>query len=461
MYKKIAQSILLFTVIALTNAVKAQDSDINSIGTLLQIYSGGTSGSPVTLTIDADITVSDALHFMTLTDSYINIEGNGFTITISNVSGYPGLFKVPIDGSLTNITISNLTIAVDNSTLVYGGGWITQTNFSNAVIDNCSSNGDISLYSGGIVGRYGTDITVKNSFATGAIDAFSGGIVGANSTDVTIENSYSTGSLGNQAGGIVGKTAIRTTVENAYSTGSHTVSRSGGIFGRDATDCSAINCYALAPYLSTTTGAIYGFNAVNSSVENCYLPSATSTSEALGTNGGSNTITNSGFGSGTWNDSGADSYLLGTDGSIWEDIDLGSSTVPYVLSSPVSTAPFTAFNDMTRTYFDQTYTITPPTSANTSPVTFASSNLAVATVSGNTVTITGIGITTITASQAADATYDSNSTTATLTIEGVAVTTKNGAISNTNFNYVNRNGLVGDTLGLNQYGASLEAKTYN
>lgn len=61
-----------------------------------------------------------------------------------------------------------------------------------------------------------------------------------------------------------------------------------------------------------------------------------------------------------------------------------------------------------KVYGDSPFTI----SANASsglPVTFLSSNTSVATIAGNTVTIVGQGITTITASQAGDATYSSTS----------------------------------------------------
>ncbi|WP_264521869.1 T9SS type A sorting domain-containing protein [Flavobacterium sp. N1994] len=62
------------------------------------------------------------------------------------------------------------------------------------------------------------------------------------------------------------------------------------------------------------------------------------------------------------------------------------------------------------------FTLTPPTSNNTSPFTYVSSNTAVATVSGSTVTIVGAGTSTITASQVADGTYGPGSTTASLVV---------------------------------------------
>ncbi|GAA4279150.1 hypothetical protein GCM10022259_38750 [Aquimarina mytili] len=58
-----------------------------------------------------------------------------------------------------------------------------------------------------------------------------------------------------------------------------------------------------------------------------------------------------------------------------------------------------------RTFGDTDFMLTATGGASGNPVTFVSSNTAVATISGNTVTIVGAGSTTITASQAGNATY--------------------------------------------------------
>ena len=63
----------------------------------------------------------------------------------------------------------------------------------------------------------------------------------------------------------------------------------------------------------------------------------------------------------------------------------------------------------TRTYGDPSFTLSASGGASGNAVTFASSNAAVATVSGTTVTIVGAGITTITASQAGNANYNAAS----------------------------------------------------
>ncbi|MEY4273786.1 MAG: hypothetical protein RL638_734, partial [Bacteroidota bacterium] len=75
------------------------------------------------------------------------------------------------------------------------------------------------------------------------------------------------------------------------------------------------------------------------------------------------------------------------------------------------------FPALTKTIQDQPFTITPPTSsAGTGTITYTSSNPAVATISGNVVTIVGIGTTTITATQAQDNNYNAVSITTILTV---------------------------------------------
>lgn len=66
---------------------------------------------------------------------------------------------------------------------------------------------------------------------------------------------------------------------------------------------------------------------------------------------------------------------------------------------------------------DPAFDLTAPTSNSTGEFAFTSSNPLVATVSGKTVTIVGVGITTITATQEAKAPFDSNFATAQLVVK--------------------------------------------
>ena len=63
------------------------------------------------------------------------------------------------------------------------------------------------------------------------------------------------------------------------------------------------------------------------------------------------------------------------------------------------------------------FSLTAPTSNSSGSFTYTSSNTSVATISGSTVTIVGVGNTIITATQAASGSYSSGSTSATLSVE--------------------------------------------
>lgn len=117
------------------------------------------------------------------------------------------------------------------------------------------------------------------------------------------------------------------------------------------------------------------------------------------------------------------------------------------------------FNPQIKTYFDGSYTITPPSSLSASTITYSSSNTSVATISGTTVTIKGTGTTTITAVQEENATHYGGSTSATLTVNAVSVLTKNGQISSSDFNYVNKNGALSSSNSLTINGQTIATKS--
>jgi len=77
----------------------------------------------------------------------------------------------------------------------------------------------------------------------------------------------------------------------------------------------------------------------------------------------------------------------------------------------------TDFSVPTKVFGSLPFTITAPKSNSTGPFTYTSSNLSVATISGNKVTIIAPGVTTITAKQAATADFVSATITAQFTVE--------------------------------------------
>jgi beta-glucanase (GH16 family) len=80
------------------------------------------------------------------------------------------------------------------------------------------------------------------------------------------------------------------------------------------------------------------------------------------------------------------------------------------------------FSMPVKTIGDAPFVITPSTSNSTGAFTYSSDNAAVATVSGNTITLTGVGNAVITATQAATATYASGTISSTLIVNYPAPT---------------------------------------
>jgi len=134
-------------------------------------------------------------------------------------------------------------------------------------------------------------------------------------------------------------------------------------------------------------------------------------------------------------------------------------TVTDVFDLPATLSNFNAQNKM---YFDGSFTISPPTSNNsTGAFTYTSSNTAVATISGSTVTLKGIGVSTIKATQAGDGYYTEASISATLTVTSVDVVTNHGELSNTKTNYVSANGGIGSNIGVDSNGKLKTTKSLN
>ena len=93
-----------------------------------------------------------------------------------------------------------------------------------------------------------------------------------------------------------------------------------------------------------------------------------------------------------------------------------SGTITASLVVNKATTVLTGFTVPAKTFGNAPFTITPPTSNSTGAFTYTSSNTAVATVSGTTITIVGAGSSTITASQASTASYTSGTITASLVV---------------------------------------------
>lgn len=126
---------------------------------------------------------------------------------------------------------------------------------------------------------------------------------------------------------------------------------------------------------------------------------------------------------------------------------VSANTTVTVVNNP----NLTSFGNQAKTLFDGSYAIFPPLSNSPGNFTYTSSNAAVATIVSDTVYLIGAGNTTITAVQAADGIYYSDSISATLYVTSVSVVTAHGGIATRGSSYVNKNGAqgLGDGITLN------------
>jgi len=113
-----------------------------------------------------------------------------------------------------------------------------------------------------------------------------------------------------------------------------------------------------------------------------------------------------------------------------ETANYKSGTITATLVVEKAVPAITGFAAITKTYGEAPFTVTAPSSNSTGAFTFSSSNTAVATVIGKTVTINGAGTTTLTATQAETANYKSSSVSAVLTVTKAQPTLSNFAAIN-------------------------------
>ena len=194
------------------------------------IINGGTSVSPLIVTLGENVTLSNSQNYFIINGDYVTFEGNKKTITLaSNVSYYSGLIQNGNSNAngFNNLTVQNLGVLSNNLSGFYAG-WIGQEHFSK----NASSN------------------LVINCYSTGNINNYGGGIIGANSSGSAIQ-CYSTGNIGYNSGGIFGQNSSSCTANNCYAGGIY--DNNDGIFGNNPTNETKTNCYAANGTFNTTT----------------------------------------------------------------------------------------------------------------------------------------------------------------------------------------------------------------
>jgi hypothetical protein len=117
------------------------------------------------------------------------------------------------------------------------------------------------------------------------------------------------------------------------------------------------------------------------------------------------------------------------------------------------------FPALTKNYYDRSFSLNPPTSTSPGAFSYVSNNTAVATISGRTITFLSPGTATITANQDQTPFYQSAAISFPLTVNGVVVTSRSGAITSTDLNYASRSGALTGKKGKKRSGQIMVAST--
>lgn len=328
--------------------------------------SNPSSSSILKLFFETNITLDSTLKYFICGSSYLqfgstslNTDGSRSVITIDGVSNYPGVIQ---NGTGTNasanIYIYNLYVSSNSSTLKNGSGWIGHEYFgagsSGSILVNCSSDGTISDFGGGIVGQasggsIGGSLVIRGCSSSGSSSAstYAGGIAGNGAGgsygSIVCEQCWSTGDIGTESGGIFGSYGGvnngSATATKCYSEGTIT-NNGGGIFGSYAAEsigsALAQKCYSRGA-IQGGSGGIFGVYAGDnfggtSYAINCYSSGAISTSGngIYGSNKLNGTATNCYSANNSWSDSSAAAALQG----IPSGTNLGDTWVRIVANTP-------------------------------------------------------------------------------------------------------------------------------
>jgi len=270
------------STISIDNDIELQYDGTNFIYNSTN-YSGpititNTGDSQIVVNLNFSDNISDINHYLTVGSNNITFDGQNIAINVS-ITNYGGLIQN--NDIYSNIIVQNIQINANTGSISNKSGWIisafTHSPPSDIIcrIYNCSSTGEISMESGGIVGGSGY-CEAYNCNSSGNIAWFGGGIFGAQCVNCYAYNCYSTGNIDAGGGGIFGSNTnfqginIISKASNCFSTGTINNSigiGSGGIFGTNCNTisqdsrCIASNCYSLGSIggpNSHNNGGIFG-----------------------------------------------------------------------------------------------------------------------------------------------------------------------------------------------------------
>lgn len=228
-----------YTLIALATLISTNtsinqawiDNHINNLPIVLN--------DNVTITIEENLVFSNANLYFAILGTGVIIDGNGKTITLSNLTNYLGLvnngnYLGQNLSAYANSIVKNIGVISNNSTLYEYSGWIGQQGYGN-----------------------GAGFSITNCYSTGNMtNDGSGGILGYAYMNGTISNCYSLGDIsGNDCAGILASSnndAFK--ISNCYSNGIITGSNANGICNPNWRDGDSFtNCYATNGSFNSTT----------------------------------------------------------------------------------------------------------------------------------------------------------------------------------------------------------------
>ncbi|MEL1239787.1 pectate lyase family protein [Flavobacterium flavipallidum] len=180
---------------------------------------------------------------------------------------------------------------------------------------------------------------------------------------------------------------------------------------------------ASASTVSLTAPTLSNFSVANKKVGDAAfaLTAPTSTSDGVFSYTSSNTSVATISGN-TVTIVGAGTTTITANQAVTATYASGSIAATLTVTTPLTTPTLSNFTIPNKTVGDAAFALTAPVSNSDGAFTYTSSNTAVATINGNTVTIVGEGSATITANQAATASYTAGSITADLTVAAAPVT---------------------------------------
>lgn len=320
-------------------------------------------------------------------------------------------------GTVTNSSVGEYSI------LTYTGGILGCMETENLSLNQCSNQGAVSgsakndAYVGGLIGGITSVGTLEKCYNAGACtvnsarnNAFVGGLIG-DSSALTIENSYNVGTISNAAsssysciGGLVGWADDSSSIKTSYNAGAiqETGNNVGAIVGSADTDSSVTDCY----YWSGcgAAGAGTGKTANDMTEDDAWMTNL------------------SGFSEDIWEKAENDPETTGKLPVLKSNRPTSAPTLARVPKK--SQGELTITGQPSETIYDtqESFTLTASGGLLNGAVTWSTSDENIATVDEHgTVTIHGVGLVTITATKAGDATYADAIATYSFTVYGTPI----------------------------------------